>query len=147
MKKTLLILPALFLTLALILTACGGAAAPAAPAAEKPAATVDLASLPVDLTVDQVAAIMNNPDVVLIDVRQPEEYNQGHIPNVKLIPLDQLPNRLNEIPRDKFVVMTCHSGNRSNQATQFLRQHGFDNVHNMLGGIIAWQKANLPVEK
>ncbi|HID35374.1 MAG TPA: rhodanese-like domain-containing protein [Anaerolineae bacterium] len=142
MKQTLLAL-LLFLLLAALLAACGGASAPATDAA----ASVDLASLPVDLTVEQVNAIRNHPDVVLIDVREQWEYDEGHIPNIKLVPLGQLPNRLNEIPKDKFVVMTCRSGNRSNQAAQFLRQQGFDNVHNMQGGILAWQQAGLPVEK
>ena len=125
--------------LALFLAACGGASAPAK--------QVDLSSLPVDLTVQQVNEIRNNPDVVLIDVREPSEYNAGHIPGVKLIPLGTLPGRVNEIPKDKFVVMTCRSGNRSGQATKFLRDQGFDNVHNMTGGIKAWQQAGFPVEK
>ncbi len=129
--------------LALILAACGGASAPA----DAPAKQVDLSSLPVDLTVQQVNEIRNNPDVVLIDVREPSEYNAGHIPGVKLIPLGTLPGRVNEIPKDKFVVTTCRSGNRSGQATKFLRDQGFDNVHNMTGGIKAWQQAGFPVEK
>jgi len=129
--------------LALTLAACGGAKAPAAATTPQ----VDLASLPVDLTVQQVNDIRNNPDVALIDVREQWEYDAGHIPNIKLIPLGSLPARMNEIPKDKFVVMTCHSGNRSGQATKFLRQQGFDNVHNMLGGIAQWQQAGLPVEK
>jgi rhodanese-related sulfurtransferase len=143
MKKTFPILLILAL-LALTLAACGGASAPAA---EAPANQVDLSSLPVNLTVQQVNEIRNNPDVVLIDVREQWEYDAGHIPNVKLIPLGELPNRVNEIPKDKFVVMTCRSGNRSGQATKFLRDKGFDNVHNMQGGIVAWQKAGFPVEK
>ena len=142
MKKTLPIFLIIAL-LALTLAACGGGSSPA----EAPAKQVDLSSLPVDLTVQQVNEIRNNPDVVLIDVREQWEYDAGHIPNVKLIPLGQLPNRMSEIPKDKFVVMTCRSGNRSGQATKFLREQGFDNVHNMQGGIAAWQKAGLPVEK
>ncbi len=141
MKKTLPFLLIIVL-LAITLAACGGA-----PAAEAPAKQVDLASLPVNLTVQQVADIMNNPDVVIFDVREQWEYDAGHIPNVKLIPLGTLPARVNEIPKDKFVVMTCRSGNRSGQATKFLRDQGFDNVHNMDGGIAAWQNAGLPVEK
>ncbi len=140
MKKTIFSLLVILL-LAAVVAACGGGSA------SEQAAQVDLASLPVDLTVQQVNAIRNNPDVVLIDVREQWEYDEGHIPNVKLIPLGELPNRLNEIPKDKFVVMTCRSGNRSGQATKFLRSQGFDNVHNMQGGILAWQKAGLPVEK
>ena len=141
MKKQLLILLVIAI-LALTVAACGGAKAPVAEAPQ-----VDLASLPVDLTVQQVNSIRNNPDVVLIDVREQWEYDAGHIPNVKLIPLGTLPNRTNEIPKDKFVVMTCHSGNRSGQATKFLRDNGLDNVHNMQGGISEWQKAGFPVEK
>ena len=141
MKKTLFSLLVILL-FASLLAACGGSA----PAAEK-APEVDLTALPVDLTVQQVNAIRNHPDVVLIDVREQWEYDAGHIPDVKLIPLGELPNRLDEIPQDKFVVMTCRSGNRSNQAAQFLRSKGFDNVHNMQGGILAWQQAGFPVEK
>ncbi len=140
--KKVFILFLLTLLLATVVSACGGAAT-----SPEQAAQVDLASLPVDLTVEQVNAIRNHPDVVLIDVREQWEYDAGHIPNVKLIPLGELPQRINEIPKDKFVVMTCRSGNRSNQATQFLRKRGFDNVHNMEGGILAWEKAGLPVEK
>ena len=142
MKKTIFSL-FIILLLATVVAACGGGSAPAA----EQSSQVDLASLPVDLTVQQVNEIRNNPDVVLIDVREQWEYDAGHIPNVKLIPLGELPSRLNEIPKDKFVVMTCRSGNRSNQATQFLRSKGFDNVHNMQGGILEWQQAGFPVEK
>ncbi len=140
MKKQLLTL-LIIAILALTVTACGAKA----PAAET--TQVDLAALPVNLTVQQVNSIRNNPDVVLIDVREQWEYDAGHIPGVKLIPLGTLPNRLNEIPKDKFVVMTCRSGNRSGQATKFLRDNGFDNVHNMQGGISQWQQEGLPVEK
>ncbi|RUA17088.1 MAG: rhodanese-like domain-containing protein [Clostridia bacterium] len=142
MKKHITFFLAITL-IAISLAACGAKTAPAAPANDN----VDLSALPVDLTVQQVADIMNNPNVVLIDVREQFEYDAGHIPNITLIPLGTLPNRVDEIPKDKFVVMTCHSGNRSSQATHFLRQKGFTNVHNMLGGIAAWQQAELPVQK
>jgi len=141
MKKSLLSL-FFFLLFGMVAAGCGRSA----PAAE-PATQIDLNSLPVDLTVQQVYDIRHHPDVVLIDVREQWEYDAGHIPNVKLIPLGELPNRLDEIPKDKFVVMTCRSGNRSNQATRFLRSQGFSNVHNMKGGILAWQEAGYPIEK
>ncbi len=108
---------------------------------------VDLSALPDTVTPQQVNEIRNHPDVVVIDVREPWEYNEGHIPNVKLIPLGTLPDRMNEIPRDKTVILTCRSGNRSGQAFRFLREQGFDNVHNMEGGILAWEKQGLPVER
>ena len=126
--------------LALLLAACGAAAAPAA-------TQVDLASLPVNIDVTQAASLLNNPNVVFVDVREQNEYDAGHIPGVKLIPLGSVPDRMSEIPKDKTVVAVCHSGNRSGQATDFLRKQGYTNVHNMTGGMTAWSQAGNPVEK
>jgi rhodanese-related sulfurtransferase len=89
---------------------------------------------------------MNRDDVVLIDVREQFEYDEAHIPGVTLIPLGEVPDRMDEIPTDKTVIITCRSGNRSSQATDFLRQNGFTNLHNMDGGINAWKQAGLEVE-
>ena len=131
--------------LALLLAACGAAPAPAAaPAA---AAQVDLAALPVNIDVKQAASLLNNPDVVFVDVREQSEYDAGHIPGVKLIPLGSVPDRMSEIPKDKTVVAVCRSGNRSSQATEFLRQQGYTNVHNMTGGMNDWAQAGNPVEQ
>lgn len=133
--------------LALTLTACGGAAStPQAVAPSSQAAAPDLASLPVNLSVDQAASLLNNPDVVFLDVREQDEYDAGHIPGVTLIPLGSVPSRMNEIPKDKTVIAVCRSGNRSSQATQYLRDQGFDNVHNMNGGMNEWAQAGHPVE-
>lgn len=138
--RTSLLLVFVFLILALALGACGGASAP------KDAAP-DLSSLPVEITVDQAAALLDNPDVVFIDVREQDEYDAGHIPGVKLIPLGSIPGRLSEIPTDKTVVAVCRSGNRSGQATEYLRQQGFDKVHNMAGGMNQWSQAGYEVER
>ena len=89
---------------------------------------------------------MDRDDVVLIDVREQSEYDEVHIPDITLIPLGTIPDSLDQIPTDKTVIVTCRSGNRSGQATEFLRQQGFDNVHNMEGGIVAWQAAGHAVE-
>lgn len=93
------------------------------------------------------AALRGSPDVVFLDVREQWEYDQGHIPGISLIPMNDIPARLNQIPTDKTVIVTCRSGNRSNTITQYLRDDGFDNVHNMLGGILAWAAVQLPVEQ
>jgi rhodanese-related sulfurtransferase len=96
--------------------------------------------------VETVASIKDDPEVVLIDVREPEEYAAGHIPDVTLMPMGEVPQRLNDIPTDKTVIAYCRSGNRSGQVMQFLQQQGYENVHNMEGGIIAWEQAGLPVK-
>lgn len=134
----------LILLAALALTACGGGETAVA---EPP---VDLSSgelsLGPSVDVETVAAIMDRDDVVLIDVREQSEYDEAHIPDITLIPLGTVPDSLDQIPTDKTVIVTCRTGNRSGQATEFLRQQGFDNVHNMEGGIVAWQAAGFPVE-
>ena len=100
-----------------------------------------------DVDVHTVAAIKDSEDVYLLDVREPWEYDEAHIPGVTLLPMGEVANRLDEIPRDKEVIVTCRSGNRSGQVTDFLRQKGFDNVHNMTGGILDWQAAGYPVDR
>jgi phage shock protein E len=134
------------LLLVLVLAACGGSGTAVVNPNIAAAQTGEL-TLAETVDVQTVAGIMNRDDVVLIDVREQFEYDEGHIPGVTLIPLGELAQRLDEIPTDKTVIMTCRSDNRSGQATDFLRQNGFDNVHNMDGGIVAWQQAGLEVEQ
>lgn len=84
----------------------------------------------------------------LIDVRTPEEYTGelGHVAGATLITLDQLPQRLNEVPKDKTVIFICRSGKRSGNACAFAKENGFQNVYNMLGGMIAWNEQKFPTE-
>jgi rhodanese-related sulfurtransferase len=70
----------------------------------------------------------------LLDVREPSEYEQGHIPNAVNIPLGQLRNRFEEIPRDKEIIVNCQVGLRSYIGVRILMQNGFDNVRNLSGG-------------
>ena len=146
MKRTVLIL--LLLTmLAGTAVACGGAATTTAP---DPVVAVDSATeldLADTVDVQTVASVKDREDVVVLDVREQWEYDEGHIPGVTLIPMGEVANRLAEIPTDKEVIVTCRSGNRSGQITDFLRQQGYDNVHNMDGGILAWQAAGYDVEQ
>jgi phage shock protein E len=111
------------------------------------AAESDLGRLPDTVDIVTVRALQGREDVVLIDVREPEEYQAGHIPGITLIPRGQVPSRLAEIPKDKTVILTCRSGNRSSQVADLLRQQGYTAVHNMKGGLQAWQAAGYPVEK
>jgi rhodanese-related sulfurtransferase len=80
----------------------------------------------------------------LIDVRTPEEFASGHLPDAVNIPLQEMNTRLGEIASDKPVVLYCRSGNRSNQAAQLLGAEGYTQVLD-LGGIQAWEAAGLPV--
>lgn len=78
-------------------------------------------------------------DIFIVDVRQPEEYAQGYVPKALLIPLGEIEQRLDEIPRNLPVIVVCKSGWRSAQASQILDDNGFDNIHNMVGGTLAWK--------
>ena len=74
----------------------------------------------------------------LLDVREPNEYEYGHIANSILIPLNQIPNRLSELDPEQEIVVICHHGMRSQQAANYLAQSGFKNISNLTGGIDAW---------
>ncbi len=142
----------LFLFFVLMLgtaVACGGqTAAPVAPNPVVEAVDLNAAlNLADTIDVQTVASVKDRDDVFVIDVREQWEYDEGHIPGVTLIPMGEIPDRLAEIPTDKEVIVTCRSGNRSGQITDFLRDQGYDNIHNMDGGIVAWDAAGYEVEK
>ncbi len=79
----------------------------------------------------------------LLDVRTQEEWDQYHAIGATLIPLDQLPNRLNELPKDKQIVVICHSGNRSTTGRDILLQNGFQ-ATSVTGGLLQWYADSLP---
>ena len=104
--------------------------------------------LPMDMTVQDLAARLDRgDDVLVLDVRSAEEYVQdGHVKGSVLIPLPDLAMRLNEVPTNRPIACFCRSGNRSQVAADLLRQKGYTNVANVLGGIKGWRAANLPTE-
>ena len=77
-------------------------------------------------------------DLVLIDVREPHEWEIAHIDGARLIPLGQLPDRLGELDGHAEIVTQCHKGSRSMKALEILRGAGFGKVRNLAGGIDAW---------
>jgi len=101
--------------------------------------------------IDPTAAIrlMNNDDAVVLDVREAADFNNGHIKNAKNIPLSSLKSQLDSLVKDKNkpVLAYCRSGNVSGKASRILKSSGFSNVHNLAGGILSWQEANLPQPK
>ena len=132
------------LSLILLLAACGGATSDA-PSAEID--QIDIASLPDTIDVETAEQLQGRDDIVLIDVREQDEYDAGHIPGITLIPMSEFQSRVDEIPTDKTVILTCRSGNRSGQVFGFLKENGYDNIHNMDGGIVAWERAGFEVER
>jgi hydroxyacylglutathione hydrolase len=84
---------------------------------------------------------------VVVDVREPWEYKQGHVPGALLIPLGQLASRLGELDPEKPVAVICESGSRSQSAAALLGQKGFKTVYNVSGGTGAWRYGGLALEK
>jgi rhodanese-related sulfurtransferase len=80
-----------------------------------------------------------------LDVRTQEEWNQSHIANSNLIPLDELQNRLSELPKDRDIVVVCLSGHRSEEGVTILREAGFSRARCMTGGLTAWKVAGYPL--
>jgi rhodanese-related sulfurtransferase len=101
--------------------------------------------LPSTVSVGEAYTLYQNGAFVL-DVRTQEEWNEFHAPNTTLIPLDQLASRLNEVPRDRQVVVVCRSGNRSQQGRDILFNAGFEQVTSMTGGLTEWRASGYPVE-
>jgi rhodanese-related sulfurtransferase len=96
---------------------------------------------------DQVEALIaQHPRPILLDVRTAQEYKKYHISGAQLIPLNELPDKLKRIPRDRNVVCVCASGNRSNSAARKLEKEGYK-VSNMRGGMTRWMRSGLPVKK
>ncbi|HUO57852.1 MAG TPA: rhodanese-like domain-containing protein [bacterium] len=91
--------------------------------------------------------LKRTPQALLIDVRNPDEYKTEHIAGSKLIPLPELESRLAEIPKDKPLLLYCHSGRRSLQALTLLKSRGYKDLRQVEGGITAWREKGLPVEK
>lgn len=87
--------------------------------------------------------------VVIVDVREQDEWDAGHIEGAIFIPLGQLEQRIGELDayKGQKIVLQCRSGRRSASATALLTNSGFEQAHNMKGGILAWDKAGLPTVK
>jgi len=99
-----------------------------------------------NITPAQLQQRLATEPLIMVDVRSPEEYAQGHIAQSRLLPLWSLLQRANELPKDKPIVCVCRSGNRSMAACQQLAAQGFTNLYNLSGGVVAWHQANLPLQ-
>ena len=89
----------------------------------------------------------NGSRPVVVDVREPWEYRQGHVPGALLMPLGQLSMRLSELNPEKPVAVICATGNRSQSASALLGQKGFKTVYNVVGGTTQWMRSGLEIER
>ncbi|MEY2460668.1 MAG: hypothetical protein QOG30_2498 [Acidimicrobiaceae bacterium] len=97
-----------------------------------------------EIDVDELARLRET-EVALVDVREPDEYENFHVPGARLIPLADVPERIEEIPDDQRVYVICATGARSARAVEFLNRQGYDTV-NVAGGSKAWLEAGHRVE-
>ena len=79
-----------------------------------------------------------NESVLLLDVREPSEYDIVHLEAARLIPLNTLPDHIDSLPQDQEIVVYCHHGQRSLYAVAYLQQNGFTDAKNLIGGIDQW---------
>lgn len=103
-----------------------------------------------DISGDQLAQRLAQKDeVVILDVRTPEEFAAGHVPGARNIPHDQLPNRLAELAgaKDKEVIVYCRTGRRAEMAQETLKKNGFKRIVHLDGDMVKWQEEERPVEK
>jgi len=96
--------------------------------------------------VEQAKEHIRRDDPVIVDVREPHEYSAGHLPGARPVPQAEILTRLDEIPRDRDVLVVCQSGGRSRQVAKFLAAQGIDRVGDLIGGTAGWQEAGEPVE-
>ena len=136
-----------------LLTACNGNNSTNKPAEPSKETTEKInkknfISLKADITAEEALALLKS-SALLIDVREPAEIKEiaYDVKNFKNIPLDELPTRLAEVPKDIQVILACRSGGRSGAAYDLLKKNGFENISNMVGGMNAWSEKTLPVIK
>jgi len=100
------------------------------------------------VTVQEAAELLGDggDGALIVDVREPNEYAQARVEGAVLLPLGQLNTRFSELPKDRKLLMMCRTGSRSQNATRFLNQQGYENATNISGGIVAWYNSDLPTK-
>jgi len=96
---------------------------------------------------NEAVQLINHKNALVVDVRTEKEYQEGHVMNALHIPLGMLDDRIQELQayKNHAVVMVCRTGARSGQAATKLKKQGFTNVHNIGGGMLAWERTKLPI--
>ena len=93
--------------------------------------------------------LINRENAVILDVREENEFLNGHVVNSIHIPLNFLKDRLGDLEKHKGkpIIVNCRSGQRSASACALLKKQGFEQIYNLQGGVVAWQHDNLPLVK
>jgi rhodanese-related sulfurtransferase len=97
----------------------------------------------------EAVMLFNHEDALILDVREQSEWADGHIAKARHIPLGKLKDRVSELEKHKGkpIIAVCRTGSRSGSACHTLKKAGFENLHNLAGGMSAWEQAGLPREK
>ena len=96
---------------------------------------------------DLLAMLKQGNDVVILDIREPNEWNLGHVPGATLLPRGVIETNVEaRVPRDKTVILYCSGGSRSALAADTMQQMGYGEVHSLIGGFRAWAEAGGEVE-
>jgi len=97
----------------------------------------------------QAIGLINREAAVVVDVCEPNEFQTGHLPDAINMPLTKLAKNIGTLNKHKAkpIVVACRTGNRSMKGAIMLKKGGFENVYSLSGGLTAWQKDNLPVER
>lgn len=101
------------------------------------------------ISVTEAVMLMNRKSTLILDVREPEEFAQGHLQGARNVPLSQLGNRIAEIEKfkNKPVLVICQRGSRARSACGILKSHQFSSLHQLKGGMQAWLDAKMPTGK
>ena len=111
-------------------------------------ATLAFAGTARDITSTEAKSIIDrSKNVYLLDVRTPQERQQGYIAGSVLIPIDQIEKRIAEVPKNRPVIVYCAVGSRSRSVAQALARNGYPEVYNMRDGIFGWYRNGLPVRQ
>jgi phage shock protein E len=120
----------------------------AATSTASPTAPVATPTVPL-VTQDELLAreAQHRRDLFVLDVRRPDEFAAGHVPGAVNISHDQLASRLAEVPKDKDIVLYCHSGRRAGIAADLLKANGYTRISHLQGDMMAWVDKGRPLEK
>jgi len=99
-----------------------------------------------EIDTSQAFALYEQKSAFFVDVREQDEWDSFHVPATTHIPLGELADRLNEVPKDRKIVVICRSGNRSQEGRDILIQAGYTDVISMAGGLNNWKSLGYPIE-